>query len=191
VALDGTGYCAAKPIHWTSCRHKGQRQGTLTYYPPRWGAALLHPDVHAVLPWMPEPIVKPDGTDNNAGERHAAQRWVAQLRPDHPHLKCMGTDARLRANAPPIETRQEHAWHSSLGGKAGAHASLCQQVQAAEQAGRVTDDERHDRTAGLGHRFRLGNTVPLHESNADIRVNGLAYGARGADRVQHLSGVTD
>jgi hypothetical protein len=46
-------------------------------------------------------------------------------------------------------------------------------VQAAEHAGRVTYDERDDRAAGLVHRFRLVNDVPLNASNADVRGNFL------------------
>jgi hypothetical protein len=63
-------------------------------------------------------------------------------------------------------------------------------VQGAEQAGRVPYAARHDRTAGVIHRFRLVNDVPLNESNAAVRVNFLEYGEMGEDRVQHCSGVT-
>jgi hypothetical protein len=65
------------------------------------GAAIVHPDVRAVIPLMPEAIVQHDGTAKNACERHAAERLVAKLRQDHPHLKCIITADRLSANAPP------------------------------------------------------------------------------------------
>ena len=64
-------------------------------------------------------------------------------------------------------------------------------MQAAEEAGRVTSYERHDRTAGVSHRFRFVNDVPRNASRADVRVTFLAYGELGPDQAQHCSGVTD
>jgi hypothetical protein len=64
-------------------------------------------------------------------------------------------------------------------------------VQAAEEAGRVTDYERHDRAAGVVHRFRFVNDVPLNASRADVRVNFLEYWEIGQDKVQHFSWVTN
>jgi hypothetical protein len=69
--------------------------------------------------------------------------------------------------------------------------SVFQQVQAAEHAGRVLYDERHDHAAGLVHRFRLVNDVPLNESNANVRVHCIEYWETGDDKVQPLSWVTD
>ena len=78
-----------------------------------------------------------------------------------------------------------------LGVKEGDHAHLFTQVQAAEHAGRVTYDERHDRAAGVVHRFRFVNDVPLNASNADVRVNFMAYWEIGNGQSQHLSWGTD
>jgi hypothetical protein len=72
------------------------------------GAALVHPDVRAVIPLMPEAIVKHDSTDKNDCARNAANHLVAKLRKDHPHLKCIVTEDRLSSNAPHIETLQDH-----------------------------------------------------------------------------------
>ena len=155
------------------------------------GAAIVHPDVRAVIPLMPEPIVKHDGTDKNDCERNAAKRFVAKLRQDHPHLKFIVTEDSLSSNAPHIETLHAHDLHYILGVKEGDHAFLFQQVQAAEHAGRVTYYERHDRAAGLVHRFRFVNDVPLNASNADVRVNFIEYWEMGDDKVQHFSWVTD
>lgn len=191
LALDGTGYFASKTIHCASCLHKVHRNGTITYAHQMLGAAIIHPDMRAVIPLMPEPIVKQDGTSKNDCERNAAKRFVAKLRQAHPHLKFIITEDSLSANAPHIETLQDHHLHYILGVKEGDHAWLFKQVQAAEQAGRVTQYERHDRAAGLVHRFRFVNQVPLNASNADVRVNFIEswemHGAKG----QHFSWVTD
>jgi len=191
LALDGTGYFSSTQIHCASCLHKVHRNGSITYYHQMLGAAIIHPDVREVIPLMPEPIVKHDGTDKNDCERNAAKRFVAKLRQDHPHLKFIVTEDGLSSNAPHIATLHDHDLHSILGVKEGDHAFLFTQVQAAEHAGRVTHYERHDRAAGLVHRFRFVNDVPLNASNMDVRVNFIAYWEIGADKVQHFSWVTD
>ena len=191
LALDGTGYFSSTQIHCASCLHKVHRNGSITYYHQMLGAAIIHPDVREVIPLMPEPIVKQDGTDKNDCERNAAKRFVAKLRQDHPHLKFIVTEDGLSSNAPHIETLHDHDLHSILGVKEGDHAFLFTQVQAAEHAGRVTHDERHDRAAGLVPRCRFVNDVPLNASHTDVRVKVIAYWEIGADKVQHFSWVTD
>ena len=191
VALDGTGYFSSQAIHCASCLQKQHRNGSITYYHQMLGAAIIHPDKREVIPLMPEPIIKQDGTAKNDGERHAAQRFIAKVCQDHPHLKCIITEDSLSANAPHIETLHDSGCHSILGGKAGDHAYLFTQVQAAEQEGRVTHDERHDRAAGLVHRFRFVHDVPLKASRADVRVHVIEDWEMGQDKVPHFSWVTD
>src|SRR5437773_5922079 len=191
LALDGTGYFASKSIHCASCLRKVHRNGSVTYYHQMLGAALIHPDQRAVIPLMPEPITNRDGTDKNDCERNAAKRFVAKLRQDHPHLKFIVTEDSLSSNAPHIETLHEHGLHYILGVKAGDHAYLFQQVQAAEHAGRVTYYERHDRAAGVVHRFRFVNDMPLNAARTDVRVHFIEYWEVGDDKVQHFSWVTD
>jgi len=191
VALDGTGYFASKTMHCASCLHKVHRNGSSTYYHQMLGAAIIHPDVREVIPLMPEPIVKQDGLEKNDCERNAAKRFIVKLRQDHPHLKCIITEDSLSANAPHIETLHDYGCHDILGVKEGDHAYLFNQVQAAQQAGRVTEYERHDRAAGVVHRFRFVNDVPLNASRADVQVNFIEYWEISQDQVQHFSWVTD
>jgi len=191
LALDGTGYFSSKTIHCPACLQKVHHNGSITYFHQMLGAAIIHPDLREVIPLMPEPIVKQDGTDKNDCERNAAKRLLAKLDQDHPHLKFIVTEDSLSSNAPHIETLQAYDLRYLLGVKEGDHTYLFEQVQAAEQAGRVTYAERHDRAAGVIHRFRFVNDVPLNESNADVRVNFLEYWEIGDDQVQHFSWVTD
>jgi len=155
------------------------------------GAAIVHPEQRAVIPLMPEPMVKQDGTDKNDGERNAAKRFMTKLRQAHPHLKCIVTEDSLSSHAPHIETLHAHGLHSILGVKDGDHAYLFAQVQAADQAGRVTYYERHDRAAGVVHRFRFVNDMPLNASNPDVRINCIEYWEIGDHKVQHFSWATD
>lgn len=191
LALDGTEYFSSKTIHCASCLHRVHRKGSITYAHQMLGAAIIHPDQRAVIPLMPEPIVNCDGTDKNDCERHAAKRFVAKLRQDHPHLKFIVTEDSLSSNAPHIETLHNYGCHSILGVKEGDHTYLFQQVEAAEHAGRITYYERHDRAAGLVHRFRFVNDVPLNASNPDVRVNFIEYWEMSDNKVQHFSWVTD
>jgi Transposase DDE domain len=191
VALDGTGYFSSNTIHCDSCLHKEHRNGSITYYHQMLGAAIIHPDCRAVIPLMPEPIVKQDGTAKNDCERNAAKRFITKLRQDHPHLKFIITEDALSSNAPHIETLHDYGCHYILSVKEGDHAYLFKQVQAAEEAGRVTSYERHDRAAGLVHRFRFVNDMPLNGSRTDVRVNFIEYWEMSQDQVQHFSWVTD
>jgi hypothetical protein len=191
LALDGTEYFSSKTIHCASCLHKVHRHGSITYFHQILGAAIIHPDRRVVIPLMPEPIVRHDGTDKNDCERNAAKRFVAKLRQDHPHLKFIVTEDSLSSNAPHIETLHAHGLHYILGVKEGDHRSLFQQVQVAEHAGRVTSYERHDRAAGVVHRFRFVNDLPLNAAHTDVRVHFIEYWEVGDDKVQHFSWVTD
>ncbi len=143
------------------------------------------------MPRMPAPIVTHDGTDKHDGARQAAKPLVAKLRQDPPHRTCLVTADRLRAHAPHSETLHAHGLHDILGVKAGAHPSLCQQVQAAEHAGRVTTSARHARAVGVVPRCRLVHALPLHAAHTDVRVHCIASWEGGDAQVQHCSGVTD
>ena len=191
LALDGTGYFSSNQIHCDSCLETHHRNGTVTYRHQMLGAALIHPDKRAVIPLMPEPIIKQDGTEKNACERNAAKRFITTLRQDHPHLKVIVTEDSLSSNAPHIQWLHDHDLHYMLGVKEGDHAALFEHVAAAEHAGRVTYYDRDDAETGLRHRFRFISDMPLNEANGDLRVNFLECWEWDGDQVQHLSWVTD
>jgi DDE family transposase len=191
LALDGTGYFSSPQIHCASCLERHHRNGTITYSHQMLGAALIHPDRRAVIPLMPEPIVKHEGTEKNDCEREAAKRLIVQLRQDHPHLRVIVTEDSLSSNAPHIQVLQEHRVHYILGVKEGDHAYLFAQVAAAESTGRVTYYDRYDSETGLHHRFRFVSDVPLNASHTDLRVNFLECWEWETDNVQHFSWVTD
>jgi hypothetical protein len=191
LALDGTGYFSSQTIHCASCLQTVHRNGSITSYHQLLGAAILHPDCRAVIPLLPEPMIKQEGTEKNDCERNAAKRFMSKWRQDHPHLQCIVTADSLSANAPHIETLHDHGCHYILGVKEGDHAYVFKQVQRAEHDGRVTAYERHDRAAGIRHRFRFVNDVPRNGAHADVRVHCIEYGEIGHDKVQHCSWVTD
>jgi len=192
LALDGTGYFSSKTIHCASCLEKVHRKtGEITYDHQMLGAAIIHPDFREVIPFVPEPIVKHDGTTKNDCERNAAKRFVTKLRQDHPHLNLIVTEDSLSSNAPHLRTLQDHQLHYILGVKEGDHALLFDHVRAAEQAGQVTLYEKKDPSADIVHRFRFVNQVPLNASNAELLVNFIEYWEISGDNVQHFCWVTD
>jgi Transposase DDE domain len=191
LALDGTGYFSSQQIHCASCLETHHRNGTVTYRHQMLGAALIHPDKREVIPLMPEPILKHDGTDKNDCERNAAKRLISKLRQDHPHLKLIVTEDSLSSNAPHIEVLHDHHLHYILGVKEGDHTYLFEHVAAAERAGRVTYYDRADPATGLSHQFRFVSDVPLNASHADLRVNFLECWETVNGQVQHFSWVTD
>lgn len=191
LALDGTGYFSSKHIHCASCLATHHQNGTRTYAHPMLGATLLPPDKREVIPLMPEPIVKLDGATKNDCERNAAKRFLSTFRQDYPDLKGIVTEESLSSNAPHIEMLQDHDVHYLLGVKEGDHALLFDQVVRAEQAGRVTDYERDDANKGVHHRFRLVSDMPLHASNAALRVHFLECWETTPGKVHHFSWVTD
>jgi hypothetical protein len=191
VALDGTGSLSSQQIHCASCLETHHRNGTVTYRHQMLGAALMHPDKRAVIPLMPEPIIKQDGTEKNDCERNAAKRLLIKLRQDHPHLQVIVTEDSLSSNAPHIQVLHEHHLHYILGVKEGDHASLFAQVEAAERAGQVTYYDRRDAKTGLRHHVRFASDVPLNEAHGDLRVNFLECWEWDKDQVHHFSWVTD
>ena len=191
LALDGTGYFSSQEIHCESCLERHHRNGTITYSHHLLGAALIHPDQRAVIPLMPEPIIKHDGTAKHDCERNAAKRLIVKLRKDHPHLKLIVTEDSLSSNAPHIRTLQDHGLHYILGVKEGDHPHLFEHVAQAERAGRLTVYDREDAKTGLHHRFRFARDVPLNGANADVRVNFLECWEGDGDQIQQFSWVTD
>ena len=191
LALDGTVYHASQEVHCDSCLERHHRNGTVTYSHQMLGAVLLHPDRSEVIPLMPEPIIKQDGTEKNDCERNAAKRFLSKLRQDHPHLKLIVTEDSLSSHAPHIRMLIDHDCHYMLGVKEGDHGHLFAQVAAAEEAGKVRYYDRDDAQSGLRHRFRFASDLPLNEANPDVRVNFLECWEWDGDQMQHFSWVTD
>jgi len=87
LALDGTGYFSSKTIHCTSWSAKGPPHRVHPYYHQMLGAAIIHPDLREVIPFMPETDCETRWYDQkmivNAMPPNAS--W-SSLRQDHPHL---------------------------------------------------------------------------------------------------------
>src|SRR5215475_8364878 len=151
VALDGTGYFSSTAIHCDSCLEKHHRNGTVTYSHQMLGAAFIHPDKREVIPLMPEPIVKQDGSEKNDCERNAAKRFVTKFRRDHPHLKVIVTEDSLSSNAPHIETFTGACLALYSGGKGGGSCFFFRPMGRGGTGGCGHLYDREDRHQGMHH----------------------------------------
>ena len=191
LALEGTGYFSSQTRPCSSCLETHHRDGSITSAPQLLGAALIHPDRRAVIPLMPEAILKAAGREKNECARNAAQRFLTKLRRAPPQLQVIVTEAGRSSPAPHRETLQAYGCHYLLGVNEGDPASLFAHVHAAELAGRVQHYARHDQATGITPRFRFLHAVPLNASHPERRVNFLEYWESRAAHVQHGSWVTD
>ena len=77
-----------------------------------------------------------------------------------------------------------------MGVKEGDHAFLFEWVAAAHQAGQTTEIEISG--AGVKHKFRFINQVPLNQSNQDLLVNFVEYWETKKDgKIQYFCWITD
>lgn len=190
VSLDGTLYFTSKTVHCANClERENKRTGEVTYSHQALGAAIVHPERREVIPLPPEPIIKQDGEKKNDCERNAAKRQFAKLRQEYPRLNFIITEDALSSNAPHIVELKKHDMHFILGVKEGDHPFLFEDVNQAEQEGRVKTYEVTEK--GMTHRFRFLNQVPLNASNPDVLVNFVEYWEIGPKKTQHFSWVTD
>lgn len=190
VSLDGSGYFSSHTIHCDNClERKNSKTGEISYHHQMLAGAIVHPDMAAVIPLAPEPIIKQDGETKNDCERNAAKRFMAQLRADHPDEPFIITEDGLSSNAPHIRELKKYKLRFLLGVKPGDHVYLFEQVEQTHQAGQTTEYEVTGKE--VIHRFRFINQVPLNASNQDVLVNFIEYWEIKGDKVQHFCWITD
>jgi hypothetical protein len=176
LALDGTGYFSSEKVHCVHCMEKHHADGRVSYYHQTLGAAIVHPDHSAVLPLMPEPILKQDGETKNDCERNAARRFLEKFRMDHPTLPVVVIEDALSSNAPHVRDLLQYGMHFILGVKEGDHAYLFEEVRRREeQDPSVEWVDIHTSEPHRRHRFTIVRDVPLNESNPDVRVTFVRY----------------
>ncbi len=192
VALDGTGYFSSKTIHCDSCLVKEHRGGSVSYSHQLLGAAIVHPDFKEVIPLMPEPIIKQDGSVKNDCERNATRRWLKNFRQNHPQLKIIVVEDALSSNAPHLCDLRAAKAHFILGVKPGDHAFLFRHIREADEANRTPTLTQINPQTGILHHFRWHISLALNESNPNELVNVLEYWEIHPDgKLQHFSWITD
>jgi hypothetical protein len=169
MPLDGTGYFNSQDVHCDSCCEKHHQNGTVSYYHQMLSGAIVHPDQKVVIPFAPEPVIKSDGTTKNDCECRAAERFLDDLKREHPHLKLIITGDSLFSNGPFIKRLKEQKQRFILVAKETNHKTLFEEFRALPK-------KTHEiREGKINHRFQWLNQVPLNDSHTDCLVNVLEY----------------
>lgn len=190
ASLDGTGYFKSQQIHCRDClQRESKKTGEITFTHQLLGGAIVHPNQKAVIPLMPEPIIRQDGASKNDCERNATKRFLSKLRRDYPRLPFIIVEDALSANAPHIAELKQHNLHFILNVKPGDHKYLFAYVAQVRADGLMTTFEIVKE--GVTHRFGFLNDVPLNESHAEVRVNFLEYEEITEAKTQYFTWITD
>ena len=188
MPIDGTGHYSSSKVHCDQCCEKHHRNGSITYHHNLIQAALVHPDIKAVVPLCPEPILKQDGDTKNDCEMNATERFLNDYRREHPHLKTMVLQDALFGKDPHIKRLQSLKLSYIIGVKSADHGHLFKHVETNEE----TQVIKHVDESGVTHRYRFLNNAPLNKSNQDVRVNFLEYIWIKEDGTTHyFSWITD
>ncbi len=167
--------------------HTKYSDENVTYYHNMYCAALVHPDIRTVIPFVPEPIMKEDGATKNDCERNASRRLYRDLKREHPHLKVIVVEDSLASNYPHLQELKNLDMQFIVGVKPGDHKALFAWVDEQE----CTYYE-HTTEEGTARRYRYINDAPLNKSHADFKVNFIEYweiNKKGKE--QHFCWVTD
>ena len=175
LSFDGSEYFTSQKIHCPHCLVKQHRNGTVTYHHQMLTAVLVQPDFREVLPFMPEPILKQDGSTKNDCELNAAKRFFRGFRVDHPHLPVIATGDGLTANAPLIRLLRNLKIVPLLVAKPGDHAFLFEHMETAFAAGQTQVFSCTDAKNQTVQHYRWLTQVPLNEANQDVLVTMLEY----------------
>lgn len=190
VSIDGTGQFSSGKISCPHCCAKTHRNGATEYYHQLLGAAAVHPDLPQVLPFMPEAILKSDGTRKNDCERNAAKRLLPRLKNDFPELLAIIVEDALSANGPHINLLKSLSYRFIIGVKPVGNAYLFGQLDAGKKAGPTQEIETTD-AQGTLHGYRFANGLRLNASHPEILVNLVEYWEIKGGKVQNFSWITD
>ncbi len=190
ISIDGTGYFSSDQIHCDSCCQKvDSKTGKINYYHQMLSAALVHPDIKAVIPLCPEPILKQDGAKKNDCEQNAALRLLADTRREHPHLKMIVVEDSLSSTAPHITELRRLEFDFIIGAKESNHKSLFEYVAEEELLGRVISFETIE--DGVHRSYRFINDAPLNAANPEVKVNFIEFWeTKKGKKPVHFSWVT-
>jgi len=175
MPLDGTGYFSSEKLFSPACLQKTSSTGKITYSLQMLGAALVHPELKAVIPLIPGIISRQDGSTKNDCEMNASRRLLAKFRQEHPHLKIVVTQDAISPNGPYVMFLKGLGYHFILTVKEADHTHLFAHLDDAikkEQVQELTLDDPVD--PKKFHFFRWVNGLPINGSHKDLLINSWA-----------------
>ena len=167
LLIDGTGFFNSENISCDDCCKKNHKDGKVTYYHQALVAVIAHPSKRQVIPLCPELISKQDGAEKNDCERRALQRFLADLKKEHPRLKITLAYDALAANTPTINDIKSYGHHFIIAAKPDGNKALFEWIKGLEL------QEKSIVVGKNNYAFRYINKIPLNDTKDAPEVNFL------------------
>lgn len=134
---DGTGHFSSGKNHCSECCVKKPDSPKTQYYHQLLGICIVKPDMKAVLPLMPEPIIHQVDASKNDCEVNALKRALEHIHQDHPRLNLILNLDDLYSKGPTIKLIRSYHHHFIIVAKDSDHASLFEAVNERDKHNRV------------------------------------------------------
>lgn len=167
ILTDGTQVFNSEDVHCENCCQKNHKDGRITYYHQILGAVIAHPNHRQVIPLCPEPITKKDGSKKNDCERNAMQRFLKDLKREHPKVRGTIVSDALSANTPQINGIIRHGYDYIVNVKPEGNRSLFEWMQglSLREVAMTVESSKY--------KFSYINGVPLNSTEGAPEVNFL------------------
>jgi len=164
--VDGSELFNSQEVHCENCCRKEHRDGRISYHHQILAAVIARPGLKQVIPLCPEPITKQDGVVKNDCERNAFNRFLDDLKREHPRLKLTMVSDALSANAPHINRLKAFGYDFIIVAKPEGNHTLYEWVKGITKEIKMTKGKNE-------YIFRYVNNVPLNETKNSPIVNFL------------------
>lgn len=149
-----------------------RQEKTVRYVHKTLQIAMMHPDMHQVIPLMPEEVHNTDGLTKQDCELNAAKRLIPKLKKAHPQLGIILTGDDLFSRQPLIEATMVAQMHYMYVAKPSSHPYLFQWLAAYPK---LHERQTTDLKKNVRHVYRWMNHVPLHGGEEPIWMNYFEY----------------
>jgi hypothetical protein len=167
IATDGVEQFNSKRVHCNNCCVRNHQDGSKSYYHQAFAGVVVSPGLKQVIPLCPEPIQNADGSTKNDCERRATQRFLINLKKEHPRLSVTIVSDALSANAPQINEIKELGYHFIINVKPSGNKSLFEFIDGLSLP---------TKEAFIGkncYTLRYINNIPLNDTKNTPNVNFL------------------
>jgi len=162
--VDGTEIFNSEKVFCKNCCIKKHRDGRTTYHHQILGAAIAHPNMKQVIPLCPEAITKQDGETKNDCERNAFDRFLKDLKKEHPRLNLTIVSDALSANAPHINKLKAFGYDFIINVKSKGNRALFEWAKGITKETKIEVGENK-------YIFRYVNQIPLNNTENAPMVN--------------------
>jgi hypothetical protein len=192
LTLDGSEYFCSENVHCAHCLHRKKSDGRVEYYHQILQPALVHPNLHQVLPLAPEFLRTQDGATKQDSETNAAKRAIKRIRAEHRQLDAIIVGDSLYSTMPFIAELKTLRFSFLLVAKPDDHKSLFQDIDGLRRGSGLHTHVRSD-AKGKRYRYEWTHEVALGANPKSPLVNFVQLtitDAKGKDTYR-CSWVTD